>query len=67
MNYLTGLAQLVFMLALGTWTYSVNPKGGWLGHVFFAFVYSYWITLWIFKAVPYVQKAIRALRLDFWR
>lgn len=70
MNYLIGAIQIAFIIGIGTLTFMGSDDVGplnWLGHVFFAFVYCYWVTLWIFKAVPYAQKAIRALRLDFWR
>jgi hypothetical protein len=49
MNVIIGFMQLAFALALGTVTYTVEPKGGWFLHVAFAFLYSYWITVVVVK------------------
>lgn len=59
MKFLIGAVQFFAALAFGTWTYSENQGGGYLLHVFFAFIYTYWIKLGIFKAKPYVQRAVR--------
>ena len=53
--------QIAFVFGIGTLTYLASPKGGWPLHVFFAFCYCYWITLWAFRAEPLAIRAIRAL------
>lgn len=61
MKSLFGVLQLFFVIAVGTWTYSEEPKGGLVLHLLFACLYSYWIRLGFFKVVPYVERWVRRL------
>jgi hypothetical protein len=52
------------VITVGSWTYSAKPDGGLFLHLFFAFVYSYWIKLGLSKLAKLGWRAAQGLKLS---